>query len=130
MSTETKVFYLHTEPLLNLRGRILGNRATIACKTDGQTIKFGYAICSEDDNFSKEKGRKLAEERMNNGFGQVKFNNNWFEHFPTQESALLNFATTQARSIRTNFEKYKRKIAASKGIQPTPKQVKTAHVSA
>lgn len=126
----SKVFYLHTPPQYKLGGRCLGHRATIACTVEGEVIKYGYAICSHDDNFSRHEGRKKAEARMNEGFGKVPFNNGWFEHFPTPENALMEFATTLSRGIRNNFEKYKRKLASYRGIKPTPKQVKeTAVVS-
>lgn len=111
MSTNnTKTFYLHTPPAINYRGMCLGHRATIACRKEGDVIKFGYTICSKDDNFSRAEGRKKAEERLNKGFGAVDFNNNWFEHFPTPDAALLEFASTLSRSIQKNYNKYKRKL--------------------
>ena len=122
-----KVFYLHTPPS-NGRKVNKRHRATIACTVDGEVIKFGYAICSGADNFSRSEGRKKAEERMDKGFGQVKFKNDWFEHFPTPEAALLEFATTLAKGMRRNFEKYKRRLAAYRGVALTPKQPKEAPV--
>lgn len=120
----SKVFYLHTEPQACWYGEKRDNsRATIACTTDGQTIQYGYAICSPDDNFSRTKGREMAEKRMREGFGSIPFNNNWFNHFETPEAAMLNFATTLGKSLKNNYEKYRRRIAEKRGILPTPKAV-------
>lgn len=117
MST-SKVFYLHTQPEYRIGSRCIGHRASIACAVEGDTIKFGYSICSRGDNFSRSVGRQLATERMEKGFGRIPFKNDWFEHFPTQEAALLEFATTLSRSIRKNFEKYKRKVATYTATKP------------
>lgn len=118
----TKVFYLHTEPIHSRYGERRDNsRATIACTTDGNNIQYGYAICSPDDNFSRSRGRELAEQRMKAGFGSIPYNNNWFNHFETPEAAMLNFASTMAKSVRNNFEKYRRRLAVARGVVPTPK---------
>lgn len=82
------------------------------------------AMPSVDMEITCELGRVKAETRMRAGFGAVPFKNDWFEHFPTPEAALLEFATTLGRSMRNNFEKYKRKIAAKRGVFPTPKTPK------
>jgi hypothetical protein len=39
--------------------------ATVAYERDGQDLRYGVAVCSTRDQFSKAKGRLIAEGRMN-----------------------------------------------------------------
>lgn len=47
--------------------------ATIALSMsdDGEQFKYGICYCMRGDNYVKEDGRKLAEERMKAGFGII-----------------------------------------------------------
>lgn len=55
------------------KGKLLpAERATISLVKERDTLKFGVSVCSKYDSWNKEKGRKLATERMNQGFGVIK----------------------------------------------------------
>lgn len=64
----SKVYYFHTTKLEPVQVGIWP-RATIALKKEGDQIKYGVSICSEDDQFTKKTGREISEHRLNNGFG-------------------------------------------------------------
>jgi len=43
--------------------------ATVA--TDGETDAYGVSLCSEADQFSRKKGRNIAANRLQNGYGVI-----------------------------------------------------------
>ena len=114
----TDVFYLHTPPECKIGSVCFGSRATIACKIDESQniIKYGIAICSNDDNFSRKKGRELSTERLNNGFKSTSVDKikrmfkNPNNPLITPEDVLMEFANNLSKSIQKDYDKYKRKI--------------------
>jgi hypothetical protein len=102
-------FYLHTQPEF-FPGFHFEDRATIACRRNGDHIEYGISICCAGDNFNRAKGRELAEDRMNRSFGKCKFNNGYYDTFQSEEDAMLDFAKGLALAIQRNFPKYKKKI--------------------
>lgn len=84
-------------------------RVTVAAKKVGNEIVYGISICSGHDNFTKQKGRRLAEERLANNFSRIDAT-----FFPQAgedwEQAIIRFASSLAEQATFKPERYKRKI--------------------
>lgn len=108
MKQEKEIYFQHTDPFLhNYR---IGERATIACRKVDNTIQYGIAVCSKGDNFSREKGRDIAIERMQKGFATAKFDNGYYNKFESTHKALIAFMRTFSKSYDKNPRKYKEKV--------------------
>lgn len=102
-------FYLHTEPL-EPAVPSWGPRATVAVSMVGDSIFWGIAICSDNDNFERAKGRELAAQRMQNGFGRIQARGAYFEKFETVSQCLCDQASGIAAKVMDNFNKWKHRI--------------------
>ena len=102
------VFYLHTEHNSELQHK--QDRASIACRVVDNVIQFGVTVCGQTDNFSREKGRNLATQRMYEGFGKVSRNTGFYSQFKDNEAAMQALAGQLAKAITKDFNKYKRRI--------------------
>lgn len=107
----SKVFYLHTDPIEP--GYNIGYRATVACAHIRGAVWYGIAICSSEDNFDRSKGRELALERLEQGFGMI-LDNGHFAKYETEDDLLFDTAARLASSVSNKWEKYKRKLEAFK----------------
>lgn len=108
MKQEKEIYFQHTDPFFhNYR---VGERATIACKLVGNEIHYGVAVCSKGDNFSREKGRDIAIERMQQGFAVSKYDNGYYDKFDSKHKALIAFMRTFSKSFDKNPRKYKEKV--------------------
>lgn len=103
-----QIFFLHTQPEEPGYQQI-GNRATVAIKRVGNALFWGLAICTEGDNFSKEKGRELASQRLAEGFGIVK-DTGFFKLFETESQLLMYTASNLAAKVSRNFNKWKHRL--------------------
>lgn len=61
-------YYNHTSKLPAVQMGYLP-MASLAITMDGDKLKYGIAICHNQDNFSRKAGRAIAQARAENGFG-------------------------------------------------------------
>lgn len=90
-----------------------GDRAVVAVKKEGKVVKYGVSICTMGDHWEKEKGRLLAEKRMNEGFGKIKLNTGrlpeMMEKLGTAK-VVLNLLNSLVCSVADKPGDYKRRI--------------------
>lgn len=87
-------------------------RATIAMKLEGNTIKYGVSVCSNGDNFNRELGRKLAEERLNAGYCSFVISGKLYNQFKDNHEMSLYFLNNITNSTQMNLRKVQQKIGA------------------
>jgi hypothetical protein len=95
---------------------------TIAVKKDVDGFKFGIAICSKHDNFSRKLGREVAENRLNQGFGLMKMKKvpDNFNSLTDSEQCLAQLYTLVVSVVKKN-RKWKKRITKFNLEQKTPK---------
>lgn len=119
-----KVYYAFTKPGF-LEGHVIidgeieqefiipKERATVAVRLVDGVFQYGVSICSTNDNFSRSEGRRLAEERMEAGFGVV--GKNEISRFigviePSDHEAALFLLKRLVTAVESNMERFKRKL--------------------
>lgn len=123
-----RVFYAYTpHPTPFDRALGWGDRATVAAQLveiNGQKeLHYGVSICSAGDNFNKTKGRELALQRLESGYGKTL----WNEHYQSiadffaaegenngTERATIQFVNDLANSVAGKIKKHKRKLESLK----------------
>lgn len=102
-----KIFYAHTSIFPPVKMGLVPP-ATIALVRVGDKFHYGVALCSKGDNFSRKHGRKIAETRLEEGFGVMD----------VPEPILhMNYTDSCVEQIRnlsfsalSHFRKWKRKV--------------------
>lgn len=106
---KSKVYYCHTNTDFQVK---TGERppATIALRLDSETGKFevGVSICSKQDNFSRKKGREIAEVRLQGGFKEIDFPE-VFTELPVQ-MACIKMLMSLKSSVVNHTNKWKKQI--------------------
>lgn len=87
---------------------------TIAIRKEGSEFRYGVAICSKQDNFSRKFGRELATERLEQGFGTLVAHEELknmtdkeaikFHLYNLVESIVLNTRRWKGKVTRFNLE--------------------------
>lgn len=67
----SKTYFNHTSKLEITKRKLVPN-CTLAIQRVGDSFWYGVTICSKYDNFCKATGRKIAEQRLIEGFGVMK----------------------------------------------------------
>jgi hypothetical protein len=100
--------------------------ATVALKRVGNTFVYGMAICSRMDNYNKNKGRELAQERMNKGFGKVAIPEQLLamEEKIGEKGICIAFLYGIANSLVARNKRWKRKVTKFNKEQSTRIEVK------
>lgn len=111
--SKTKVYYYHTSKLLATKHKVVPP-CTIAVQKDGDLIKYGIAICSKHDNFSRKTGREISEARLNLNFGHIEVakimtKNGQLEDV-TDEQLLFKVLWSLVSSIVKKNKKWKSKL--------------------
>lgn len=91
------------------------DRATIAVKKDGKNLLYGVSICSSSDTWDKEKGRSIAEERLEKKFGKIKLDTPYIKSLidkKGEQNTILFLTRNLKESVQHNINKFKRKIEA------------------
>lgn len=88
-------------------------RATIAVRplhafAGAMDIEYGISICSVDDNFSAEEGRKRALARLNAGFAKVTIR---LEGETDIEKACKALLFNLTNAVSENMRKYQSRLA-------------------
>jgi hypothetical protein len=110
------VYILHTKPTDELKGYHLEDRATIACKVVGNEIVYGVAICAAGDNFNRKKGREIAIQRMEEGYGTLNRKEGIYANMADDEAALGKFASTLGTALKRKFGRYKKRVHAHNDV--------------
>ena len=110
----SKVYYNHTIASLPVLMGV-ANPGSIALKRVGDTYFYGVSVCHEEDNFSREEGRKIAELRMEAGFGSFKVSKR-NESLLVPDDAEKDPLTLQrlyniSESLQLNSRKWEQRIA-------------------
>lgn len=84
-------------------------RACVAVIVGQDSIKYGVSVCSETDNFCREKGRELALKSLNEGFGEMKINP-YYAAMVSDHKRALFFLNTKVRNIFANIPAFQRKM--------------------
>jgi hypothetical protein len=110
----SKVFYYHTTKLLVTKHNLVPP-CTIAVQKDGDVIKYGIAICSKHDNFSRKMGREIALLRLISGFGSIPVEKVLLKRKAplkdvTDEQLVLTVLWSMAASIVKRNRKWKSKL--------------------
>lgn len=85
-------------------------RATVAMRKVGNEIHFGISVCSEGDNFKKEIGRKIAEERLNAGYGKFLIGSHMAGKFKDDHELCLYFLNCITNATQKNLRRAQYKI--------------------
>jgi hypothetical protein len=123
-----RVFYAYTpHPTPFDRALGFGDRATVAAQlveVNGvKEFHYGVSICSAGDNFNKTKGRELALQRLQSGYGKTVWNTHYqdmADFFAAEEEndgterATIQFVNDLANSVAGKIKKHKRKLESLK----------------
>lgn len=105
----SKVYYYHTSKLEVSKLGIVPT-CTIALKKEGNKFVYGIAICSKYDNFSRKQGREIAENRLNQRFGELEVPKN-LDGLSDHQAALRQLFSI-VRSVIIKNRKWKRKVTS------------------
>lgn len=103
----SKVYYNHTTKLRIVKKGYVP-AATIALKMEDGKFKYGVAICSKYDNYSRKYGREIAENRLNQGFGEMEIPAP-LKDLPEQEACLAQLYNI-VQSVVLKNRKWKRRV--------------------
>lgn len=116
--TSSKVYFAYTPyyQLFNLETRkyVTDDRAVIAVQRVGDCIHYGVSVCCIGDLWDKAKGRALAQERMEQGFGKACIKPGGLGtkiEKDGEHPVLLDFLNGLTDSVYFKMGGYKRRIA-------------------
>lgn len=105
----SKVYFYHTTKLEVVKNKER-SAATIAVQKVGDQFKYGIALCSKYDNFSRKKGRELAQQRLEAGFASMKTPTYKKTEAPTEEQECLTALFNLASSVVVKETKWKKRL--------------------
>lgn len=108
--SSNQIYYFHTKPTNKGHQE---DRGTLACRIDNDHIVYGISVCTKEDNFSKAKGREIAEKRMKQGYGQMPIDG-FYKDFNDPHKAVIEFGKRLVTAICKKPAKYKRKVGTKK----------------
>ena len=73
-----------------------------------KTARFGWAVCSKEDNFSKRKGERVAVNRLSEGHSFLYKTPSTKSLTETLEEYLLTVDHPKLNRLRKDFQEYGR----------------------